>query len=600
MSQITTWFSTVCAVVSSLTSSGLVFGNSVAKSVDFHQSFNRLVWFVMDRPEIALFRGLVIFAGARWVARPLMIALWRVLVAWSTGCTLLVLTFARLVRFLSSPVTTLYVNHRLRRKVHHQTRAKSMAEVALTGTLKYDVNGAYILIEVAGVERQVRIESSDLACLAFSSTTASSRGAEVALKRSVMIPHAPLKGQIFFVSGTKIVGSGFRTSHFGFDSIVTAFHVGQALSELGRDWCLSNGDQTVEIDDELKKQFVVSKWSKDLDLLVLRVPSPIFASLGVKAMKIAKTPKGPSISTVGLTSGDMVRSYGVVTSTARAFHFKHTVSTEPGWSGSPLVSESGMVIGMHIQGFSAPPTPTSAKFTPYNVGVSFDWGATKVKSAESDFNVYAYAHVDEWDQDEEDARIALHEEQQDRAMTTRADAYGDWEGTRTHYTGQNLGAFTWADDEEWDADATYFESGFRAAPVPTGAVKSAATNLRRLAKAKESSVPARASSSMSAASTSDVETLSVDAPPTPPKKSRRKSRSSKAKAGPSQRGKESNGASESTPEGTSSGKQSTPATPTKTTSVTPAPGSNALSKAQQSLLGAMVPLARGDLRQVSG
>jgi hypothetical protein len=504
----------------------------------------------------------------------------------------------RVVRFLSSPVRVLYVNHRLRRKVMHRVRAKSMVDVALTGELKFDVNGPYILIVVNGSERQVRLSQGDLGCLAYSSA-GMTRGSEALLPGAVLVPSSPVKGQVFFTLAGKTVGSGFRTSHFGYDALVTAFHVAKGLGESGGDWSISLGDREVVMDREMREHMTLTKWSTDLDVAIFKMPPAIWSVLGVKSAKVSKTPLGPSISTTGVTSGDMVRSYGVVTKVTSNFGFKHTASTERGWSGAPLVSESGAVIGMHVRGFGIPPRGYTGHWAPHNMGLSFDWAFTPkvVRGAESDVNIFAFAHRDdmsEWD-DEEERRITLHEEAYERHMNTDTNGgYGDWEGEQYDWRGESFQGFRWS-DEDFDFDTSPFESCFPLAP-PTGAVKSVGTTSP---ETKPSLVPA-ALSSTSSAPISAGPPPSPSPPATPPRKSRRKSRKSKGVVGQQQRGRESNVPLGSTPNDTSTVNPSMCATPIVTAS--PIPGSDALSKELRELLGAMLPAAalmsHEDLRTV--
>jgi len=479
----------------------------------------------------------------------------------------------------------------------HQVRAKSMTQVALTGELKFDVNGPYILIQVNGCDRQVRIAQSDLSCLSYGSLGLT-RGAEALLPGAVMVPSQPVKGQVFFTLAGKTVGSGFRTNHFGYDALVTAFHVGKALSETGGDWTISLGDQEIVMDSAMREEMRVTKYSLELDVVIFTVPSAIWSVLGVKSAKIAKTPLGPSISTVGQSSGDMVRSYGVVTKTASCFGFRHTASTERGWSGAPLVSESGAVIGMHCRGFGVRPAGHVGVWNPHNMGVSFDWTfRPKVNGSESDINIYAFAHrEEESDFDlEEERRITLHEEHYDRVMGTGTNgSYGDFSTEEHDWRGDSFQGFRWS-DEDYDFDTSPFESLFPLAP-PTGAVKLVDIN----ATSKKPSPVTVASSSIPSEPTSVVQPPSVAPPVTRPKKSRRRSRKSKVVVGHKQRGRESSVLSGSTPSDTSTVVPKPPVTPTPTTS--PIPGSDELSRALRELLGAMLPAAAlmspADLRVV--
>jgi hypothetical protein len=577
--------------------SGMVAGAGESETV------SSVVEFVLEHIFVDFERGLVrstfaliaIVAWIKYVMVPGCRFWFSVLVTLLTGTKVMVYSFVRLVRFLASPVRSLYANHRLRRKVMHATRAKSMTMVALTGELKFDVNGPYLLIMVNGSERQVRVSQSDLACLAFSSA-ASNRGAEALLPGAVMVPSSPVKGQVFFQVGGKIIGSGFRTSHFGEDALITAFHVGKALADSGADFSICRGDVEVVMTSELRLEMKISKVSSELDFVSFVPPAAVFSVLGVKTMKLAKTPIGPSVNITGVSSGDMVKSFGVVSKATDLFQFRHSVSTEKGWSGAPICNESGAIVGMHVRGFGSRPTGYVGNWSPHNVGVSFDWSYKAKRGSESDINIYAFAHHDDWEKDEDDRRITLHEELADRFMDTRASAYGDWDSTyHDHVRSMTFAGFDWADAaEDMDFESSPFENAsvFPIALPLTGAVKLEDTNVSLTV------IPSpgpTASSSTSSAPTPVVAAPSVDPPATRPKKSRRKSRSLKGADGPKPRGKESNDPSASTLVGTSSVAPNIPATPTpapsKQTTLTPAPGSDALSKELRASLALMVPLA---------
>jgi len=556
---------------------------------------------------------LVLYLAIRFFVVPVLKVWFRVTVYCGVGLRVLAVSFLRLVYFLASPAQRLYVNHRLRRKVMHLVRAPDMGTVALTGTLAYDCNGPYILIMVNGSERQVRIASSDLACLSMASAAAASRGAESLLPGAVMVPSSLPGGQVFLRVGKKTVGAGFRTRHFSdedgpYDALVTAYHVGLALAKTGADWSMATESAEIPLDAELRSRMVITKWSTDLDLVVIKTPVHLFAPLGVKCLKLAKTPLGPAVNISGVSQGDLYKSIGVVTKATSMFAFKHSVSTERGWSGSPILNESGAVVGMHTRGFGRRPEGHVGPWSPHNVGVSFDWAISArspTRGAESDINVYAFAHRE--DIDDDDRRITLHEEMADRWMDTHDNGYGDWYGESHDWRGESFTGFRWS-DEDMDFDASPFEAaydaGFRIAPVDnTGAVSSAATASKK-AEVTVLSVGPTASSSTPSAPTPGVATPSVAPPPSPPKKSRRKSRKSKDVAGPVLRGRESTDPSVSTPGGTSLGNLPQPATPTVTTTVTasPQPGSNALSEQLQQQLALLVPLAgtmsQSDLRSV--
>jgi hypothetical protein len=251
---------------------------------------------------------------------------------------------------------------------------------------------------------------------------------------------------------------------------------------------------------------------------------------------------------------------------------------------------------MHVRGFGKAPAGYSGNWAPHNVGVSFDWSFVP-KNYESDTNIYAFNHVEEWELDsEDDRRIVLHEIDADRELDARGNTYSNWNSTSIDAMRNiTFNTFSWADEmDEQDFNSSLFESVFPMSP-PTGAVKSVDTNEQA---PRPPSVTPTASSSQSSVDTPDVEVPLVDPPATLPKKSRRKSRNLKGGDGPKHRGKESNVPSTSTPVGTSSDHPIVPATPTPPTSLpsvlttqVPLPGSNALSKELCEQLALMVPLA---------
>jgi hypothetical protein len=366
--------------------------------------------------------------------------------------------------------------------------------------------------------------------------------------------------------------------------LVTAFHVGKSLFESGGDWAISLGNTEVVMDSELRSKVIVKKWSVELDVVILEIPLHIFTVLGVKAAKVTKTPLTQSVSARGVKSADLMASYGVVTKATSQFAFRHTISTERGWSGAPIVNASGAVIGMHVRGFGAAPAGHVGVWLPHNVGVSFDWSVISSRGAESDMNLYAFAHRDDYESDDdEDRRITLHEEGADRFMDTRENAYGDWYGEEHDWRGERFDGFRWS-DEDVDFDSSPFESAFPLCP-PTGAQNLVDTG----SIVRNCSVDPKVSFLIPSVPTPVVDSPVAKPQPAPPKKSSRKSRRSKGGAGQQLAGKVSSGPLESTPAGISREVPNTPATPTANPS--PQPGSDALSKELRKSLALLVPLA---------
>lgn len=188
--------------------------------------------------------------------------------------------------------------------------------------------------------------------------------------------------------------------------------------------------------------------SGSLDFCLIEVDKQAWSVLGVKALKMTHTTSG-SVTTYGVdSSGRLNSSLGSVRrDKSKPFGLLHTASTEPGWSGTPLIN-SGGIVGWH--------TGAGETSLPSNVATSVAALLAATHSKESPFTAGKFVHV-EWD------------ELLDRDDVSRAIAFGrngrvdfmvsDSDYSRRYdydFSGQSIVGQSWADfeddDEEWGFD----------------------------------------------------------------------------------------------------------------------------------------------------
>ncbi|QGL04933.1 polyprotein P1a [Hubei sclerotinia RNA virus 1] len=222
---------------------------------------------------------------------------------------------------------------------------------------------------------------------------------------------------------------------------------------------LSIGTGTVSI--PMSKEWPVFAYSpsRSLDFCLIELDKQAWSVLGVKALNINPTTSG-SVTTYGVDcSGRLNSSLGSVRrDRSKPFGLSHSASTEPGWSGTPLLN-SGGVVGWH--------TGAGETSLPSNVATSVAAILAATNTKESPFTAGKFVHV-EWD------------ELLDREDVSRAIAYGlngrvefitsDSDYSRQYdydFSGRSIVGQSWADLDDEDEDWGYDDFGrMESIPIP--------------------------------------------------------------------------------------------------------------------------------------
>jgi len=88
-----------------------------------------------------------------------------------------------------------------------------------------------------------------------------------------------------------------------------------------------------------------------LNLNVGGVETPIWSKLGVGAATVKTPPTARTTISVYGYDGGWHSSSGLAIASVEPGSFVHTATTQPGWSGSPLYSSQGGIIGLHKSAF---------------------------------------------------------------------------------------------------------------------------------------------------------------------------------------------------------------------------------------------------------
>jgi hypothetical protein len=154
------------------------------------------------------------------------------------------------------------------------------------------------------------------------------------------------------------MGSRVRMEKDG-NVLLTATHVMRQLDRGIEPTLFANG-RSVPFDREWCVSYYSS--SSDLDVIGIDVPSRVWSFLGVTVAKIDPNPPEKfTVEIYGYTGPTPAMSLGRA---QKGHHFgiTHFASTEPGWSGSPLMHK-GKIVGLH-RGFQP------GGFSNYGVGLA--------------------------------------------------------------------------------------------------------------------------------------------------------------------------------------------------------------------------------------
>nr|UHS71596.1 MAG: hypothetical protein [Barnaviridae sp.] len=144
-----------------------------------------------------------------------------------------------------------------------------------------------------------------------------------------------------------VVGMGSRVMVGKKSYLLTANHVLDAMRNSGADNFVMS---TLEKEADVCVDWTVEVRSptSSFDFSLLNVPESTWAGLGVKALKIFQTPRIGHGQVYGIDGSNWSTSYSSIKAVPdQPGHIRHSCSTLPGWSGSPIVSKGG-VIGIHL------------------------------------------------------------------------------------------------------------------------------------------------------------------------------------------------------------------------------------------------------------
>jgi hypothetical protein len=153
------------------------------------------------------------------------------------------------------------------------------------------------------------------------------------------------KGCFAFMVNGQFVGCGFRAVFNGKYQMYTAYHVWKMIKGEPNVTAHANG-KMVELFQTLRMSF----GEEDTYDFVMLEDSARISALGVKPLKTSAFVEGTAKS-VGSTNGLIwSTANGNVDKDDVAFRFRHTSTTYPGWSGTPILNrETGAVIGIHTE-----------------------------------------------------------------------------------------------------------------------------------------------------------------------------------------------------------------------------------------------------------
>jgi hypothetical protein len=162
--------------------------------------------------------------------------------------------------------------------------------------------------------------------------------------RTSRVSKAPLSTgvvELIDVDTHEHIGMGCRITLGGNNVLATALH---NLS--GGRIALRSGGAVYNVERDWPTAFV----SRDLDLILIEVPASVWSVLAVGTAKTTGLKTASAVKIHGVSQfGQTTVSYGsVVTKQCRDLIIRHSASTYPGYSGSPLMNMEGRVVGIHL------------------------------------------------------------------------------------------------------------------------------------------------------------------------------------------------------------------------------------------------------------
>lgn len=220
----------------------------------------------------------------------------------------------------------------------------------------YRGNGAYICLDVNRTNVLVPVTSDMGASFIAAHQTAPPvyRGnLEMSMPNSRPVSCQTPKWLVGIYKDDRVIGVGSRVRIEGETYLLTAAHV-----------LASHRDGRIELGKGLLRLPFARDWKMvsysrimDLDYALVRVPPTVWSLLQVGCIDMGRATAGlVTIYGYGI-DGEVYNSTGILEK-SKEFRLKHYASTEPGYSGSPLIY-NGKVVGVHT-GHSADRTHNEA------------------------------------------------------------------------------------------------------------------------------------------------------------------------------------------------------------------------------------------------
>lgn len=219
-----------------------------------------------------------------------------------------------------------------------QPRIQSHIDIT-PGVIKSDVNGLYSEIFIGSQQYRLRLETSVSQILLATKQVQPEK--EMAISTSRFNEQSILpSGVVALAKEGTIIGMGSRVVVANESYILTALHLNKAL--LSGDVSVCSSTMQWELNDECSIVKI-----KDADLLLIKIPTAVWSRLGVKSLAWAEANIGTTVKAYGYTAEQLVFSSGSLIKGPNLIMLKHTASTLPGWSGTPILN-NGKVVAVHI------------------------------------------------------------------------------------------------------------------------------------------------------------------------------------------------------------------------------------------------------------
>jgi len=268
-------------------------------------------------------------------------------------------------------------------------------------------------------------------------------GKETILSNSKLykIPKIPdFQGQ-FDVDGN-VIGHFARIRFRDMDCLLTAYHVlDYNRTSIIR---LRKGDKLVDF-NSFTTEVIIASPTTHLDYVIIKVPSFVFGSLGLKIGKwTTRVMPREAVCINQLYNGQPCVSTAAIKLFTKPWHIAYSASTTVGTSGAPILDTRGVIIGVHLEhdsvsklnvGVVPPVFRDSRKESPTNEDLmqhqrGLDWGDSDEDEGQyddEDEDRYYYASDDE---DGDRYKYALQDELEERYLNFARKGKGkntDWQ-----------------------------------------------------------------------------------------------------------------------------------------------------------------------------